>query len=99
MRDSLTRRDLGKVIVGALVWLVLVAVLAGIVAIIGWAEPNGNSTGAPVKLGTFAAGTITLHDLPASVNSAEMSDSLLGMAFLRQMRGYSVEGNTLTLKP
>lgn len=60
---------------------------------------NGSGSGAPVKLDALAVGNITLHDVPASVNSADMDESLLGMAFLNRFRSFSVDGDTLTLYP
>lgn len=60
---------------------------------------NGIGRGADITIGTLVVGSITLHDLPASVNEAEMDGSLLGMSFLKQLKSYSVDGNTLTLVP
>lgn len=60
---------------------------------------NGVVGGAPVRLERLAVGSIMLRDVPASVNRADMEESLLGMAFLNRLGGYSVEGNTLTLRP
>jgi aspartyl protease family protein len=60
---------------------------------------NGVGSGAPVILGEMNVGSISFHELPASVNSAEMDESLLGMAFLRQFSSYTVDGDHLTLYP
>mgnify|MGYP002785127544 CR=1 FL=1 len=60
---------------------------------------NGIVKGAPVKLASLRIGTIQMRDIPASVNGAGMSYSLLGMRFLQELRSYKVEGNTLTLVP
>jgi aspartyl protease family protein len=60
---------------------------------------NGVISGAPVILGTMVVGPITLQNISASVNKADMGTSLLGMAFFRQLRGFSVDGDVLTLKP
>jgi len=60
---------------------------------------NGTGYGAPLQLESIRIGSITVKDVRASVNQAEMSTSLLGMTFLQQTGGYSVEDNVLTLKP
>jgi aspartyl protease family protein len=44
-------------------------------------------------------GHVTLRDVSASVNNADMDESLLGMAFLNQFSSYTVDGDTLTLYP
>lgn len=58
---------------------------------------NGTGLGAPVRLHALRIGDIVVRDVRASVNRAPMSDSLLGMSFLGQLSGYSVEKATLTL--
>jgi aspartyl protease family protein len=60
---------------------------------------NGTSKGAPVVINRMVVGAYTLDKVPASVNSASMSTSLLGMTFLRQFKEYRVTGDTLTLYP
>lgn len=60
---------------------------------------NGTSKGAPVVINTMVVGPYTLTKVPASVNSASMNTSLLGMTFLRQFKEYRVTGDTLTLTP
>lgn len=60
---------------------------------------NGIVTGASVRLDSFVVGPIALSQVPAAVNGADMSESLLGMAFLNRLHGWRVEGNTLTLVP
>jgi clan AA aspartic protease (TIGR02281 family) len=60
---------------------------------------NGVVKGAPVKLDSMIVGPMTLRDVPASVNGADMDTSLLGMAFLKQFRRYDVNDNTLTFYP
>ncbi len=60
---------------------------------------NGTVKGAPVKIDSMDVGNIHLRDIFASVNGAEMDQSLLGMSFLKELKSYSVEGNTLTLVP
>lgn len=60
---------------------------------------NGVGKGASVKIGVMQVGPILMKELPASVNEADMSHSLLGMSFLKRLKGYTVENNTLTLIP
>lgn len=60
---------------------------------------NGMVTGAPVRLRELRIGTIVRTDQPASVNGADMDESLLGMRFLNSLSGYAVNGNELTLRP
>jgi aspartyl protease family protein len=60
---------------------------------------NGTVMGASVRLDSFVVGPIALSQVPASVNAADMSESLLGMAFLNRLHGWRVEGDTLTLVP
>jgi aspartyl protease family protein len=60
---------------------------------------NGVGGAARIRINYLRLGSVELHDIPAMVNKAEMSGSLLGMRFLDQFRSYSVDGNTLTLIP
>lgn len=60
---------------------------------------NGKVFGAPVRLDSLTIGPLTLRDVRASVNSANMNRSLLGMSFLERLSGYEVQGNSLYLKP
>lgn len=59
---------------------------------------NGTVQGAPVMLQKLAVGPIVVENVRASVNSAPMEGSLLGMTFLSRIGGYSVSGNVLTLQ-
>lgn len=59
---------------------------------------NGTGLGAPVRLREVRAGSITLRDVRASVNRAEMDTSLLGMSFLGRLSGYEVKNGALTLR-
>ena len=59
---------------------------------------NGIGLGAPVRLREIRVGPIVVKDIRASVNKAPMSTSLLGIAFLDRLSGYSVKDGTLTLK-
>jgi len=60
---------------------------------------NGTVRGAPVQLDRISIGPLTVLNVRASVNQADMSNSLLGMGFLERLSGYEVSGNKLTLKP
>ncbi|HUT51221.1 MAG TPA: TIGR02281 family clan AA aspartic protease [Alphaproteobacteria bacterium] len=62
-----------------------------------YSTANGTVRGAPVTLGSLALGPLRLTDVPASVNGAPMSGSLLGQTFLRRLKGYSVRNGVLTL--
>ncbi|MEQ8354784.1 MAG: TIGR02281 family clan AA aspartic protease [Kiloniellaceae bacterium] len=59
---------------------------------------NGVGRGAPVRLDSIAVGPIVFNGLPASVNEAPMSESLLGMSFLRQLDSYEVRRDLLILR-
>ena len=59
---------------------------------------NGPVSGAPVTLREVAVGDVRLVDVAASVNGAEMSESLLGMSFLSRLSGFEVSGDRLTLR-
>ena len=60
---------------------------------------NGVVWGAPVRLSSVAVGGIRFNDVRASVNGAEMDQSLLGMSFLDRFAGYEVTGDEMRLKP
>jgi aspartyl protease family protein len=59
---------------------------------------NGVAFLAQVTLPSLTVGELKLSDVPAAVNQAPMSSSLLGMAFLRQMDTVEIKGDQLTLK-
>ena len=59
---------------------------------------NGLVRGAPIVISEFRLGNIVVHDLPATVNEADMSNSLLGMEFLRRLKSWRVEGDRMTLE-
>jgi len=59
---------------------------------------NGVGYLAPVTLPTLNVGDMKLANVPAAVNKAPMSTSLLGMAFLRRLDSFEVRGDQLTLK-
>jgi aspartyl protease family protein len=60
---------------------------------------NGTVRGASVDLQSLIVGPIDIRDMPATVNGADMSDSLLGMAFLSRLTGWRVSNGVLTLEP
>ena len=60
---------------------------------------NGMVLGASVRLASMTVGPIDMGELPATVNGADMSESLLGMEFLNRLRGWRVENGVLTLVP
>jgi aspartyl protease family protein len=60
---------------------------------------NGFGRGAPVTLRQVEVGGLRVAEVSASVNQADMSESLLGMSFLRRIGGFQVSGDRLTLHP
>jgi aspartyl protease family protein len=60
---------------------------------------NGTVRGASVALKSLIVGPIDVMNMPATVNEADMSESLLGMAFLNRLTGWRVENGVLTLEP
>jgi aspartyl protease family protein len=60
---------------------------------------NGTVTGAAIRLESLIVGSIAMRQLPATVNGADMSESLLGMEFLNRLHGWRVENGVLTLMP
>jgi aspartyl protease family protein len=59
---------------------------------------NGIVRGAPIRLKTLKVGPIVMHDVPATVNEAEMPVSLLGMEFLRRLKSWGVKNGRLTFE-
>jgi aspartyl protease family protein len=59
---------------------------------------NGTVRGAPIRLKTLKVGPIVMHDIPATVNEAEMPVSLLGMEFLRRLKSWGVKNGKLTFE-
>ncbi len=60
---------------------------------------NGSVMGAPVRLNSIAVGPIVVENVRASVNGAEMNESLLGMSFLERLSSFEVSGDRLTMRP
>ena len=54
--------------------------------------------GAPVTMRSLEVGPIRLANLAASVNQADMSGSLLGMTFFRNVTSFEVRGRTLFIR-
>ena len=67
-----------------------------------FASPSETANGvgylAPVTLPSLTVGQIRLTDVPAAVDKAPMSTSLLGMAFLKRLESFEVKGDQLTLR-
>ncbi|MGH6931007.1 MAG: retropepsin-like aspartic protease family protein [Dongiaceae bacterium] len=59
---------------------------------------NGMVRGASIQLFKFEVGPIVIENIGATVNEAEMSESLLGISYLSRLSGYQVSGDTLTLR-
>ena len=59
---------------------------------------NGIGYGAKTVVESLAVGPIQLSNVEVSINKAEMGASLLGMAFLKRLKSYSVSGGKLVLK-
>lgn len=64
-----------------------------------YSTANGYGEGASVTLARLEIGNVRLSNEPASVNKADMDVSLLGMRFLRQLKSFRFEGDTLILTP
>lgn len=59
---------------------------------------NGVGHGASIQVDSLSVGPIRLTKVRMSVNGARMGSSLLGMAFLKQLKSYSFSGGKLTLR-
>ena len=60
---------------------------------------NGVVLGAPLQIERINIGTISVENVSASINGAEMGLSLLGMSFLRRLSGFDVKHSIMTLEP
>ena len=58
---------------------------------------NGNGRGASIKIADLRIGGIHLKKIGASVNEAEMRNSLIGMTFFKRLKSYEVKNDVLTL--
>jgi len=59
---------------------------------------NGMTYQAPVVLEELKIGLLSVRNVRGGVNRGRMSKSLLGMTFLRRLRGYEVVGDRLLLR-
>jgi len=60
---------------------------------------NGTGFAAPVRLRSMSIGPIVVEDVEALVaKPGSLSESLLGMSFLRRLRSYEFSGDYLTLR-
>jgi aspartyl protease family protein len=59
---------------------------------------NGVVRGAPIRIQTLKIGPIIMHDVPVTVNQAEMPASLLGMEFLRRLKSWGVQNGRLSFE-
>ena len=59
---------------------------------------NGQGRGAPVTLRSLQVGPLRLANQAASVNRAEMPNSLLGMAFFRNVASFEIRGRNLFIR-
>lgn len=60
---------------------------------------NGIGRAAIIALDDLRIAHLGMRNLPARVNQAAMSESLLGMEFLRRLNGWRVERGVLLLEP
>ncbi|MEQ1789232.1 MAG: TIGR02281 family clan AA aspartic protease [Rickettsiales bacterium] len=58
---------------------------------------NGATGGAPIKLKRLQIGDFILDNFPASVNEGKLNGSLLGMSALRELGGFSVNGEQMII--
>ena len=58
---------------------------------------NGTVRGSSTQINDFRIGEIHLREIGASVNEAEMRNSLLGMTFFKRLKSYEVKNDVLTL--
>lgn len=60
---------------------------------------NGQTAAAPITIGRIAVGSIVRENVPGLVaNRDDLHASLLGMSFMRELQGFSVDGDTLELR-
>jgi aspartyl protease family protein len=59
---------------------------------------NGEGRGAPYTLDRLEIGPVKLFNVPVSINRTKMHTSLLGMAFLKQMKSFEMKGHRLYLR-
>jgi len=59
---------------------------------------NGIGYGAKAVVESLYVGPLAFSNVEVSINKAEMGSSLLGMAFLKRLKSYSVSGGKLILR-
>jgi aspartyl protease family protein len=59
---------------------------------------NGLVQGASIKIRRITIGTIEMYDVPAIVNGAKLSHSLLGMSYLERLHSFEIRDARLTLR-
>lgn len=59
---------------------------------------NGVGYGAVATVDSLTVGPIRMSGVPVAVNKAPMSESLLGMSFLRRLESFEVRGDEMILK-
>jgi aspartyl protease family protein len=59
---------------------------------------NGIGYGAKTVVGGLSVGPITFTNVEVAINKTRMGSSLLGMAFLKRLKSYSVSGGKLVLR-
>ena len=59
---------------------------------------NGTGYGAAYVADRLSVGSIAFDDMPVMINRAPMSNSLLGMTFLRRLESFQVKGDRLYLR-
>ena len=59
---------------------------------------NGTGYGASYTAKKLAIGSISFDNMPLVINRAPMSNSLLGMTFLRRLESFQVKGDRLYLR-
>lgn len=60
---------------------------------------NGTVRGAGARVAKLEVGPIVRTDMPVSITQGELDTNLLGMAFLRTLGGWRVEGESLIMRP
>ena len=59
---------------------------------------NGIGYGAKTVVGGLSVGPIAFTNVEVAINKTRMGSSLLGMAFLKRLKSYSVSGGKLVLR-
>jgi len=62
-----------------------------------WNFNNGTVRGSSIRIANLRTGEIHLKEIGASVNEAEIRNSLLGMTFFKRLKSYEVKNDVLTL--